>query len=115
MIARSFQMMIKGDNLNKTNKEISLHIEDLMVSVMVFTLNLIIVNFLSGFNSWFQNRKPIFSETYWITYENFDVLTSGDDVWVIEFFTDRCAPCIENAPIWEQTGISKSWHSWFNM
>lgn len=61
-----------------------------------------------GFSYWFASRKPIFSETYWLTYENFETVTAGNDVWVIEFYTDRCAPCIEHAPVWEQTAKSLS-------
>lgn len=61
-----------------------------------------------GFGYWFASRKPIFSETYWLTYENFETVTAGNDLWVIEFYTDRCAPCVENAPVWEQTAKSLS-------
>jgi len=62
-----------------------------------------------GFSYFFQNVKPIFSETFSITYENYDPFVgSSQEMWVILFYTDRCAPCIEHAPIWEQTAKSLS-------
>ncbi len=40
----------------------------------------------TGFNFFFQNKKPILSETFSLTYENFDTMVTDEDVWVIEFY-----------------------------
>lgn len=53
----------------------------------------------------FMEKEPP-SITTTLTNDNIDYFVKDNDVWIIEFYSPRCAPCVSSAPAWEEAGMS---------